>query len=109
MSRELDVQMAELMGWQKRFYIPDRFVWVDEMGVVMMTDVKWQPSTDIAAAMQVEERIKELGLIGKYCKHLNDIANAYWDAGKRQGRSWQLIHATSEDRCRAAVLAKEAE
>ena len=62
-------------------------------------------STDIAPSYTMEERIAELGLIGEYCKHLNDMANARWDAGEIQGRSWQLIHATPEDRCRAALKA----
>ncbi len=64
-------------------------------------------SADMRAAYIMEERIAELELIGKYCKHLNLIANEYWDAGQRQGRSWQLIHASPEDRCHAALLAKE--
>ena len=62
---------------------------------------------DISAAWLVEERIAELGLIDEYCRHLNDIANARWDAGEKLGRSWQLIHATPEDRCRAALKAVE--
>ena len=65
-------------------------------------------STDIAVAWLVEERIAELGLIKEYCMHLNEIANEHWDAGNRQSQRWQLIHATPEDRCRAALMAAEA-
>ena len=64
-------------------------------------------STDIAAAWLVEERIKELGLIEEYCMQLNRIANNTWDwrDGMKNALLWQLIHATPEDRCRAALKA----
>ncbi len=116
-DKKLDVEMAELMGWiywDSDFRDYDgEYPMFTTMGALLLVYDKankhreFSPSTDIAAAMQVEERIEELGLIGAYCKHLNEIANAYWDMGIRQGRSWQLIHASPEDRCRAAVLAKE--
>ncbi len=68
-------------------------------------------SRDIAAAMLVEDRIEELGLIEEYCKQLNKIANDTWDwrDGIKDSLVWQLIHASPEDRCRAALLAAEAE
>ena len=69
----------------------------------------WLWSTDIAAAWRLEERIAELGLIDEYCVYLNAIANTHWDEGKRQPQQWQLIHATPEDRCRAASMAVENE
>ena len=58
-------------------------------------------STDIAAAMQVEDRIEELGLIPEYCEALLNITDA--------SEHFELIHASPEDRCRAAVMAAEAE
>jgi hypothetical protein len=59
-GRELDEKMAELMGWEKRIGITE--VWVDEMGFVMATVAAWQPSTDIAAAMLVVEKMRERGI-----------------------------------------------
>jgi hypothetical protein len=83
-GREMDMLVSEMMGGNFRPY-----------------------STDIAAAYQMEERIAELGLIEEYCFQLNAIANAHFDrAYYRQPQRWQLIHATPEDRCRAALLAR---
>jgi hypothetical protein len=121
-GRELDALVAErVMGWK---FIPlpkrnrsglcincGRAVWDDprnrqtELGICNEEDCRY--STDIAAAWLVEERIAELGLIDEYCIELNAIANAHWDDGKRQPQRWQLIHATPEDRCRAALKAVE--
>ena len=58
-------------------------------------------SRDIAAAMRMEDRIEELGLIPKYCEALLNITDA--------SEHFELIHASPEDRCRAAVMATEAE
>ena len=64
-------------------------------------------STDIAAAYQVEERIEELGLWRKYCWELIKIVSA--KASDEMLQTWYLIHATPEDRCRAALKAVETE
>lgn len=110
-GREMDAAIAELMGLKvykvanhaKFKEAPLTYHWYceDSDGI---TTVPKHYSTDIAMTYQMEERIAELGLIGKYCKYLNDIANARWDAGEKLGRSWQLIHASPDDRCRAALL-----
>ena len=63
-------------------------------------------SEDIAAAMQVEDRIEELGLEETYINRLIrllGISAPYLD------QLFILVHASPEDRCRAAVLAAEAE
>ncbi len=65
---------------------------------------------DIAAAYTMEERIEELGLVNRYCWELIKIANAN-DRGKDESirQTWGLIHATPEDRCRAALKALDKE
>ena len=118
-DRELDVQMAELMGWiywdsDFRDYDGEYPMYIVLDALLLVYDEankhrEFSPSTDIAAAWLVEERIEELGLIEEYCMYLNEVANAHWDRGKRQPQRWQLIHATPEDRCRAALMAVEAE
>ena len=103
-NRELDAKVAtDVMGWtaERKPGLPH--LWLPPGHFIY----GWRPSTDIAAAMQVEERIEEMGLIEEYCMHLNEIANAHWDGIKRQPQRWQLIHATPEDRCLAALKAVE--
>ena len=93
--RELDALVAErVMGWLKH----------ERYGLISVPPY----STDISAAWQMEDRIAELGLIEEYCFQLNSIANAHLDRDYfRQPQRWQLIHATPEDRCRAALKAVE--
>ena len=63
---------------------------------------------DITATYQMEERIQELDYIEEYCYQLRRIANMNWDAGVRLPQTWQLIHASPEDRCLAAIRTMEA-
>jgi hypothetical protein len=105
-DRELDAAVAEkVMGWtaERKPGLPH--MWIPPGHFIS----GWRPSTDIATAWQVEERIAELGLIDEYCLHLNAIANAHWEGGERQPQRWQLVHALPEDRCRAALKAVEVE
>lgn len=62
-------------------------------------------STDISAAMQVEDRIAELGLQTPYCDELTNIVAS--DCGKTQlgAMRFDLIHATPKQRCLAALAA----
>ncbi len=111
MSRELDAVIAEkIFDRPSSYYHCPHF---DKDGRILSfcscPDLP-RYSRDIAAAMQVEERIKELGLIDEYCMHLNDIASMHvWYAEHPQPLMWEIIHATPEDRCRAAVMAAEEE
>ena len=70
-NRELDAKMGELMGW--RLLAGD--TWVDEKKRV--AHPFFRPSTDIAAAMQVVEKMAEKGwyldLIGKNGYDINFI------------------------------------
>jgi len=112
-NRELDAAVAErVMGWVIGEPVsgdPDGIPPRPSGGHFNYPVPVPSYSTDISAAYQMEERIKELGLIGEYCFYLNRIADAYWYAGEKQGRSWQLIHATPADRCRAALKATSRE
>ena len=106
-SRELNAKMAELMGWVRGDSILGEY-WVDNSEQIIERIDDWQPITDIAAAWQVEERIKELRLIDKYCMHLNANASARWRGDVHLSQLWQLIHASPEDRCLAAIRTMEA-
>ena len=105
---ELDVMAAEgPMGWN---YSHRFCAWVPPGSNRTMADIvgkkEWHPSTDIAAAMRLEDRIEELGLSTQYayrlscliqhrCHPLQDVT-VLW---------WLLAHASPLDRTRAAVLA----
>lgn len=94
---EIEVKPADFGGgWYTKKYL------VDLNGNVHPAAPYY--STDIAAAWVMEERIAELGLIEEYCFQLNAIANLHKDRDYcRHPQRWQLIHATPEDRCRAAL------
>lgn len=65
-------------------------------------------STDINAAMRVEDRIAELGKRNDYVAHLWDQVGAvrdgvnFWTA-QNLNAFWLCVHATAEQRCRAAL------
>ena len=105
-GRELDALVAEkMMGWK---YIPDKqerkswistlwVNWKDSKGTTQLLVPSY--STSIAAAWLVEERIKELGLEPEYSEALLDLTDA--------SEHFELIHASPEDRCLAALKAVE--
>ena len=110
-GRELDVQMAELMGWHYwdsdfRDYDGEYPMYTVLDALLLVYDEankhrEFSPSDDIAAAWLVEERIKELGLEPEYSEALLNITDA--------SEHFEMIHASPEDRCRAALMAVEAE
>lgn len=68
-------------------------------------------SSDMEAAMQVEDRIAELGLQNDYIAHLWIAVGAtrrngvnFWTADNFKA-FWLCVHATAEQRCRAALAA----
>jgi hypothetical protein len=67
------------------------------------------PTEEIEAAMQVEDRIAELGLQAQYVSALQLIGDKSTTARviTDTGRLWRLVHATAEQRCRAALAAIE--
>jgi len=60
-------------------------------------------STDITAAMKVEDRIEELGLTLRYAAAIYEMCSGLQDLSI----DWHMIHASPEMRCRAALLAVE--
>ena len=119
-AHELNVKIAiEIMKWNYWDFKGDyegefpMFTYVGESALAVYFDhgdrhSYFDPSHDISAAYQMEERIAELGLIEEYCFQLNAIANTHLDRDYyRQPQRWQLIHATPEDRCLAALAAVE--
>ena len=65
----------------------------------------WPYSSNIEAARRVEDRIAELGLQSAYYRALLDIvANSISD---RLFHHFDLIHASAEQRSRAALAAME--
>lgn len=66
-------------------------------------------SSSIRAAMEVEDRIAGLGKQGDYIAALWDVMGAdrgvnFWTASNIEA-FWLCIHATAEQRCRAALAA----
>ncbi len=122
-DRELDVQVAtEVMGWiwitselneEQKILVPtDESISIPDSSWWWGRDVKAlvpHYSRDIAAAWLVEERIEELGLVEKYCNHLASIVWSYQAHPAPLPLKWYSIHASPEDRCRAALMAAEAE
>lgn len=72
----------------------------------------FRPSIDIAAAIEVEDRIAELGKQNDYIAHLWDEVGAardgsnFWTA-QNFNAFWLCVHATPEQRCRAALKATQ--
>ena len=64
----------------------------------------WNPAERIDHAWMVEDRIKDLGLEYQYCRALIKVCNLDDISWQSQ---WALIHATPEQRCLAALEAKE--
>ncbi|SPY16130.1 Uncharacterised protein [Paenibacillus polymyxa] len=58
-------------------------------------------STDISLAWEVEEKIKKMGLHVEYCRALKQVVV---NTGEYVGL-FDYIHATPEQRCKAALLA----
>jgi len=61
---ELDALVAEkVMGWRKRYPNDPQLVWywADATGLFERAKQTWRPSTSIAAAWDVVERMRQLG------------------------------------------------
>ena len=86
------------MGWR----LPDGSYLTTMTG--MMVSNTWFPTTDIAAAMKLEDRIEELGLIARYVFQMHyellRCSDLPWPDDE-----WALFHASPLYRTRAAVLA----
>lgn len=101
----LDVLVAEkVLGWKMKEYhdCPGSFGpdWMDGEAVAYEVE-EFNPSIDISAAWEVEEQIKTLRLHVEYCQALRKVVMS---KGEYVGL-FDYIHATPEQRCKAALLA----
>lgn len=117
--RELDIAIAErVMRWPRRDkdddvdYPDTYFSAYNDGGQIVVfrggsqrSAERWSPAQNIEAAMEVEDRIAELGLADVYANHLCRITAAAQT--NRLASTFDLIHATPEQRCRAALAAIE--
>lgn len=95
-ENELDIAVAvEIFGHKRDRY---RYGWV-ELGNLSTYPKRY--SRDISAAYEVEEKIKELGLQVKYTQALKLLIIG---EGEYAGM-FDFIHATPEQRCKAALIA----
>jgi len=101
----LDEKMARVMN----FTIIDDLHVINEYGEYVCDGTPWRPSTIMAWAMLVEDRIGELGLEMAYVHALIKICVTEFEMLDLLGvvKAWRLIHATPEQRCLAAEKAME--
>lgn len=105
--RQLDLDVAEqVMGFDRMNARVDPMVRNGDpqyfMGYPVGHDFAPYYSIDIAAAFQVEDRIAELGLQRQYIIALRGETRAQMIAAAC-GYEWKLVHASPEQRCRAAL------
>lgn len=109
--RALDFAVGEkVMGWFRRkgmMHGVAQDVLTDRNGSTYSVTCgcleDFNPSTDIDAAMRVEDRIAELGLRrGYYARLVQVVSQSITD---RVFDSFDVVHASAEQRCRAALAA----
>lgn len=94
-------QLAEatavhVMGWHQ-----NGFYWTREKGIVMLTEM-WDPAKDMATAWDVEEKIEELCKTTDHLIIQRYMAELWLVVGSE---GFKMVHATPEQRCKAALLA----
>jgi Phage ABA sandwich domain len=121
-GRTLDIAVAErVMKWPRRDrdddqdYAETYFSAYNDGGQIVVywegsqrKAERWSPAQNIEAAMQVEDRILELGLSRKYAFILAQSCVGWRAALSPEIMSalyWELAHASAEQRCRAALAA----
>lgn len=62
-------------------------------------------SSDMNAAMRMEDRIAELGLQAEYTLRLVDVVGGWREGSDLSRLFWNLTHATPRQRCEAALAA----
>jgi hypothetical protein len=116
-GKRLDSWIAEkVMGWRKKTFPGGGggfTAWVDENEKVMklisnstMSETCYRcdyfrPSTDTAAVWEVEEEIDKRNLRVAYCQALQIVIRSQKD----YVTTFDYVHATPEQRCKAALLA----
>lgn len=100
-GQELNELVArKVMGWQKGDSWGGAH-WVGEDKCYRDEVAQFRPSQHINVAWEVEEEIIKLSLRIKYCESLKWVVI---DTGEYVGM-FDYIHATPEQRCKAALLA----
>lgn len=102
MSREQDKRLAELLGWKQEGHVSP--VWVSPEGRRLSESNVPDYSTDIAACFAMEAELEHRRLADRYADKLQDII---MEAHGEMWSSYQLIHATPEQRVAAAIAALE--
>lgn len=98
---KLDGLVAQhVMGWHKGDSWGGAY-WEDSDKCTRYEILVFKPSLHIGIAWGVEEKIKELRLQAKYCSALKQVVIG---TGEYVGM-FDYIHATPEQRCKAALLA----
>ena len=132
MSTEMDVRVARAMGWtlNEAGYPVNFWMGTDGMAtgycdspwpedaerygdapMLFSGEGVWSPSTDIAAARAMEDWIAGQGhLVIKYALAMDDVLLTDRNIDQQHGakRTWALLRATPEQRCRAFLAAMEA-
>ena len=92
MNTELDAEVArEVMGWT---------MGAGEGGKLVLLSA-WHPSSDMNAAFEMEAAIPE-NLRSRYTHHLYKVIRGT-GIGTHYFGTFDLVHATPEQRCRAAL------
>lgn len=109
-GRELDVRVAlQVMGWthdERGFVDPNGEHFQDQWKKYPIYPPKY--STDIAAALEIEEKLKARGLVSEYVEELRIVCGVEelgWDACYGDEEMFLFIHATPKQRCLAALKA----
>jgi hypothetical protein len=95
---------VSVMGWKLNNY---RYWEYTEANTVCWS-VQFRPDKHIADAWKVEARIEELGLRNTYSGMLEGIVKSK-PCEQYLEHTWLLIHASPEDRCKAAIASVEGE
>jgi hypothetical protein len=109
---DLDAQIAErVMGWTVELRYSDGIIGWRAPGFPLnraytgkRAGNPWSPSTDIVAAQLMEAMIGQRELKCSYVTELLIILGHYTMRGDFN-EYWDLVRATPEQRCRAALLA----
>lgn len=115
---DIDERVAvEVMGWTKpkkgRYWedrkdksLKDQGYYTGYMQPNASMGLIFAPSTNIAHAFEMEERIEELGLKDKYCQALVELLEDEAGFHTCPADLFAFLHADPSDRCKAALKAK---
>ncbi|WP_339283715.1 hypothetical protein [Paenibacillus sp. FSL R5-0486] len=100
-GQELDALVAQhVMGWHKGDPWGGAY-WVDSDKCLRYEILVFKPSLHINIAWGVGEWFAETGIRGRYAKRLKEVILA----NKGECSTFDMVHASPADRCKAALLA----